>query len=407
MIELESESGEEIDIIGDTNKPSGLTARIEVDEEITTSPAQFMHNPLATKSNVNLKVSRGSGVLMLTTSNKSTGKISMRSQNQEEIDEGELEEEIGSIKERMLMNQMPAVGDLKSVNKKDVKQRVRAIQSLLEWKETKSVEIRQSYNEKIRKITAERDTYEKRCQQMNQRMIELDKQKAALEYKVRAAELSKPRTLGRSSITESRTASVGKSGVDLQLKKTQVDLRKAQMEVENLNTQLDKAHRNMNSGGLNIVDRSTGKNNKGPGAFLGASKNTSKSPTTSRKSELLKPSSLMNSENYPVEGIHNHNFSFGNYGKEEGAVPSNLSMELQSQNARLKTMIAQLTSSINSQINKKASSSVLQDALPADLLNEIESESSAIDPTEDVEQLQSRMTTAISLMERILGEAVN
>ena len=81
----------------------------------------------------------------------------MESLNEEELAEIELDEEIGSIKERMLMNQMPSVGDLKSIDKKDIKQRVRAIQSLLEFKETKSIEIRQSYNEKIRKITEERN----------------------------------------------------------------------------------------------------------------------------------------------------------------------------------------------------------------------------------------------------------
>ena len=81
----------------------------------------------------------------------------MESLNEEELAEMELDEEIGSIKERMLMNQMPSVGDLKSIDKKDIKQRVRAIQSLLEFKETKSIEIRQSYNEKIRKITEERN----------------------------------------------------------------------------------------------------------------------------------------------------------------------------------------------------------------------------------------------------------
>lgn len=48
---------------------------------------------------------------------------------------------------------MPSMGNLKSSSRHDLKQRVKAFQALLEWKEIKSVEIRQSYNEKIRKLT--------------------------------------------------------------------------------------------------------------------------------------------------------------------------------------------------------------------------------------------------------------
>ena len=66
----------------------------------------------------------------------------MQSMTAEEIEEMELEEALDSIKERLLMNQMPAVGNLRSNDPKDVKHRVRAIQALLTWKEKKSVEIR-------------------------------------------------------------------------------------------------------------------------------------------------------------------------------------------------------------------------------------------------------------------------
>ena len=69
-------------------------------------------------------------------------------------------------------------------------------------------------------------------------------------------------------------------------------------------------------------------------------------------------------------------------------------------------MVAQLTEAINSQINSKAKSEALQDALPEDLRNEIDSDVE-IESTEDVEKLQNRMSSAIGLMERILGEAVS
>jgi len=48
--------------------------------------------------------------------------------NSVEIEEMELDDHLTSIKERMLMNQMPSVGNLKSNDKKDIKLRVKAIQ---------------------------------------------------------------------------------------------------------------------------------------------------------------------------------------------------------------------------------------------------------------------------------------
>jgi len=69
-------------------------------------------------------------------------------------------------------------------------------------------------------------------------------------------------------------------------------------------------------------------------------------------------------------------------------------------------MVAQLTEAINSQINKKAKAEVMQDNLPDDILKEINS-GVDINPSDDVEQLQDNMTSAIGLMERVLGEAVS
>ena len=57
----------------------------------------------------------------------------------------------------MLMNQMPSLGDIRSAEPRDVRLRIQAIRALLDFKETKSVEIRQGYAEKLRKVTSERD----------------------------------------------------------------------------------------------------------------------------------------------------------------------------------------------------------------------------------------------------------
>ena len=45
------------------------------------------------------------------------------------------------------------MGDLESIETKDVKLRLRTIQALLNWKESTSQEIRQGFNEKLRKVT--------------------------------------------------------------------------------------------------------------------------------------------------------------------------------------------------------------------------------------------------------------
>ena len=104
------------------------------------------------------------------------------------------------------------------------------------------------------------------------------------------------------------------------MKKSQADLRRAEAEIEKLNTQLDKAYLNMNRGAP-IVDRSRGKNIKGTDGYLGTSSRLSitksKSPTSLSK----------NSEKYPVEGV---NFSFGGKESQEGPVHGLNNSELQS-----------------------------------------------------------------------------
>lgn len=73
------------------------------------------------------------------------------------------------------MNQMPQVGNLWSTDKQEIRQRVRAIDALLAWKETKSVELRQGYQEKLRRVTQERENFEAKCEKLESKVTELDK----------------------------------------------------------------------------------------------------------------------------------------------------------------------------------------------------------------------------------------
>ena len=99
------------------------------------------------------------------------------------INDADLDEEITELKERMLLNQMPVIGDLKSAKLIDIRYRIRAFNSLLTWKETKSVEIRQGFIEKLRKVTSERDVAERKCQRLEERLQNMDKQKYSLELR--------------------------------------------------------------------------------------------------------------------------------------------------------------------------------------------------------------------------------
>lgn len=159
----------------------------------------------------------------------------------EDLKDEDLDEQIDLIRERMLMNQMPLLGDLKSSDKKEIKQRIRAFQALLTWKETKINELRQGYQEKLRRVTAERDNFETKCERLEQRITEMDKQKYALEQKSRELE-NNARIATRNSLNSIKGQAAGKISVEAQLKKSQVDLKKAELQIEKLQDQLDKAY---------------------------------------------------------------------------------------------------------------------------------------------------------------------
>ena len=65
----------------------------------------------------------------------------------------------------MIMNKMPDIGDIYNTENLDeeAQKNIKAFQALLNWKENKTYEIRQEYEEKLRKITFDRNNYEKKC----------------------------------------------------------------------------------------------------------------------------------------------------------------------------------------------------------------------------------------------------
>ena len=64
-----------------------------------------------------------------------------------------------------MFNYVNDVGDLTSSDPADVAKRVRAIDSLLTWKEDNSNinEMRQKFQENLRRVTTERDKLETKC----------------------------------------------------------------------------------------------------------------------------------------------------------------------------------------------------------------------------------------------------
>ena len=96
-------------------------------------------------------------------------KASPPQENDEALD-SELEEEIKAVQERLLMNQMPPMGDLRKADAREIRKSTHAFQALISWKESKSIEIRQGYAEKLRKMTAERDSLESKCLNLERKL---------------------------------------------------------------------------------------------------------------------------------------------------------------------------------------------------------------------------------------------
>ena len=128
---------------------------------------------------------------------------------------------------------MPTMGDLESIETKDVKLRLRTIQALLNWKESTSQEIRQGFNEKLRKVTQERDTLERKCLSLEEQMTDMDKQKYQLELRAK-------------EIEENARQMKLSQAVHRQLKnqqhKSQIELWKAEKSIEHLQDNIEKTN---------------------------------------------------------------------------------------------------------------------------------------------------------------------
>ena len=98
-----------------------------------TTPANLLLDAIA--ANPNMKSSSRSA-------RRPSAKMLGQEDEQENDINDEIDDQIGALRERMLMNQMPSLGDIRSSETRDVRLRIQAIRALLDFKETKSVEIR-------------------------------------------------------------------------------------------------------------------------------------------------------------------------------------------------------------------------------------------------------------------------
>ena len=133
---------------------------------------------------------------------------------------------------------MPTMGDLESIETKDVKLRLRTIQALLNWKESTSQEIRQGFNEKLRKVTQERDTLERKCLSLEEQMTDMDKQKYQLE--LRAKEIEENARQMKLSQAVHRFDTQGQ--LKNQQHKSQIELWKAEKSIERLQDNIEKTN---------------------------------------------------------------------------------------------------------------------------------------------------------------------
>ncbi len=79
----------------------------------------------------------------------------------------------------------------------------------------------------------ERDTSDNKCERLEQRVLLLDKQNYTLEFKVKELEES-ARNTKRTSLNDIRSQAANKVGADSQLKKSQMELKKAEKTIERL-----------------------------------------------------------------------------------------------------------------------------------------------------------------------------
>jgi len=79
----------------------------------------------------------------------------------------------------------------------------------------------------------ERDNFESKCERLEQRVIEMDKSNYSLELKARELEDS-ARTNQRTSLNAIKGQAAGKILTDTQTKRTQLDLKRAEKQIETL-----------------------------------------------------------------------------------------------------------------------------------------------------------------------------
>ena len=78
------------------------------------------------------------------------------------------------------MHQMPVLGDMKSTNRRDIKQRLRAFRALLDSKDNQTKEVRKSQQEKNRAV-AEQQELDKKCKDLQKNVDDLTEKNKQLQ----------------------------------------------------------------------------------------------------------------------------------------------------------------------------------------------------------------------------------
>ncbi|TNV80114.1 hypothetical protein FGO68_gene13387 [Halteria grandinella] len=131
---------------------------------------------------------------------------------------------------------LPDPGNLRSSKKKDVRLRLKCLNAMLRQRE-KDVEYRSQYDLKLTRALQDREMWEEKCTRAQQRVIELDKEKYALQSTVKQREQDVKNTQDQQR-QMSKNVTTASSQLEQKVTKLQCELKKREGEITKLQDQL-------------------------------------------------------------------------------------------------------------------------------------------------------------------------
>ena len=114
--------------------------------------------------------------------------------------------------------------------------RIRCIQNLLKMKE-KNFALKDQFQDKIRRLEMDKEIQEKKVAKLQKEMLDLDREKYKVELKAKET-IDEMKRSQRSSMNDVKGRVSAQSSMENKIVKSQMDLKKANKEIERLQEQL-------------------------------------------------------------------------------------------------------------------------------------------------------------------------